>query len=103
MMTLTSQTRFIFSATFSHQNGDIALLIKSLTLLVLRFNLLAERVSVLVELLIEALLGWLWFVNIPAYLYTWFAGEYEAWRFAWVVMGIRVSSLAWGVGLTQYL
>jgi len=101
MLTLTSQTRFIFSATFSHQNGDIAHLIKSVTLLVLRLNLLAERVSVLVELLIEVLTGWLWFVNIPALLYTWFVGEWEAWRVAGVVMGIRVSSLAWGLGLTQ--
>ena len=101
MMTLTSQTRFIFSATFSHQNGDISRLIKSVTLLVLRLNLLAERVAVLVELLIEALAGWLWFVNIPAHIYGWFIGECEAWRFAGVVMGIRVSSLAWGLGLTQ--
>ena len=101
MMTLTSQTRFIWSATFSHDNGDIALLIKSLTLLVMRLNTLTARVVVLVELLIEALVGWLWFVNIPAYLYTWFVGEYEAWQFAWTVMGIRVSSLAWGLGVTQ--
>ena len=101
MMALTSQTRFIWSATFSHDNGDIARLIKSLTLLVLRLNILAERVQVLVELLIEALVGWLWLVNIPAHLYTWFIGEYEAWQFAGVVMGIRLSSLAWGLGLTN--
>ena len=101
MMTLTSQTRFIWSATFSHNNGDIAYLIKSLTLLVLRLNMLVERVEVLVELLIEVLTGWLWFVNIPMHLYTWLVSEVEACQFAGVIMGIRVSSLAWGLGLTN--
>jgi len=101
MTALASQTRFIWSATFSHNNGDIALLIKSLTLLVMRLNTLTARVVVLVELLIEALVGWLWFVNLPAYLYVWFAQECEAWQFAGVVMGIRISSLAWGLGVTQ--
>jgi hypothetical protein len=101
MMTLSNSTRFIFTTTFASNNGEIAYLIKSVTLLVMRLNLLAERVSVLVELLIQALTGWLWFVNIPAHVYGWCVSEAEVWRFVSVVMGIRVSSLAWGLGITN--
>ena len=78
--TFEQQIRFVGSMIISDDTGQLMRLIQALAILV---GMLVTLLRVIGPLLVQ--------VQETA----------EAWQFAWVVMGIRVSSLAWGVGLTQ--
>ncbi len=78
--TLSQEIRFVGSMIVSDDTGQLVRLIQSLTILI---GILITTIQVIAPFL------------------EWLQETAEVWQFASVVMGIRVSSLAWGLGVTQ--
>jgi len=79
-MILNQQIRFIGSMIVSDDTGQLMRLIQALTILI---GILITTIRVIAPML------------------EWLQSIAEAYQFAGAILGIRISSLAWGLGLTN--